>query len=135
MKSIFKAIKILATLLLVPLYITGCYVGMTSLYGGPDGNAFSTNALIGTATGAGAAAIATLLALALWKFEKRAVLASLILHETILLLGFIPMVIATIFSKEIPQIMVHPIVLLALIAGGYGICKTVKAIKTENKDL
>ena len=38
---------------------------------------------------------------------------------------------ATAFSKDISQIMVHPIILVTLLAGGYGIFKTVKAIKAE----
>jgi hypothetical protein len=42
------------------------------------------------------------------------------------------MVVATIFSKAMPQIMVHPIILLALLGIGGGIFKTAKAIKAEN---
>ena len=41
------------------------------------------------------------------------------------------MSIAMISSKEVSQIIAHSIVLLILVAGGYGICKTAKAIKAE----
>ena len=46
-------------------------------------------------------------------------------------LWFALMVVATIFSKDMPQIMVHPIILLALLGIGSGIFKTAKAIKAE----
>ena len=46
-------------------------------------------------------------------------------------LWFALMVVATIFSKDMPQIMVHTIVLLALLGIGGGIFKTAKAIKAE----
>ena len=73
-----------------------------------------------------------MLTFAIWRFEKGLVLTSLILHEIVLFLWFVPMVVATIFSKAMPQIMVHPIVLLALLGIGGGIFKTAKAIKAED---
>ena len=71
-------------------------------------------------------------ALALCRFDKKLVLTSLILHEIVLFLWFALMVVATIFSKDMPQIMVHPIILLALLGIGGGIFKTAKAIKAED---
>ena len=65
-------------------------------------------------------------------FDKKLVLTSLILHEIVLFLWFALMVVATIFSKDMPQIMVHPIILLALLGIGGGISKTAKAIKAED---
>ena len=92
---------------------------------------FCANAFVGAAIGVGLAAIMALLTLALYRFDKRLLLTLLILHEIILFFWLVLMGVATAFSKAIPQIMVHTIVLSALIAGGYGIFKTVKAIKTD----
>ena len=51
---------------------------------------------------------------------------------SVLFLWFAMMVVATIISKGMPQIMVHPIILLALLVIGSGIFKTAKAIKAES---
>ena len=80
----------------------------------------------------GASVIMAVAALALCRFDEKLVLTSLILHEIVLFLWFALMVVATIFSKAMPQIMVHTIVLLALLGIGSGIFKTAKAIKAES---
>ena len=135
MKAIVETIKIIVALSAALLGIACFLWGIFFLYGGPDGRAFCANAFVGAAIGVGIAAIMALLTLALYRFDKRLVLTLLILHEIILFFFLALMGVATAFSKDIPQIMVHPIVLAALLAGGYGICKTVKAIKTESKDV
>ena len=132
MKEILITIKFLAAILLTLLDLAAFPVGIFCLYGGPDGNANCAEALIGATAGIGGAAIMALLSLAIWRFDKRYVLTLLILHEIILFFWLALMGVATAFSKAIPQIMVHTIVLSALLAGGYGIFKTVKAIKAES---
>ena len=131
MKEFLLIIKSLASVPLILLDLAAFSVGIFCLYGGPDGNPLCAEAIIGGAAGIGGAAITALLTLAIWRFEKGLVLTSLILHEIVLFLWFVPMVVATIFSKAMPQIMVHPIVLLALLGIGGGIFKTAKAIKAE----
>jgi hypothetical protein len=137
MKAIIETIKIIVALSAV-FWGIACFLGgIFCLYGGPDGVAFSANALVWAAIAVGIAAIMALLVLALYRFDKRLVLTLLILHEIILLLFFALMVVAITVQRDLPQLMAHPtpIVLAALIAGGYGICKTVKAIKAESKDV
>ena len=133
MKEILITIKFLASVPLILLDLAVFSVGIFCLYGGPDGNANCAEALIGATAGIGGAAIMALLSLAIWRFDKRYVLTLLILHEIILLLFFALMVVAITVQRDLPQLMAHPtpIVLAALIAGGYGICKTAKAIKAE----
>jgi hypothetical protein len=92
----------------------------------------SAEAFVGAAIGVGASAIMAVAALALCRFDKTLLLISLILHEIVLFLWFVPMVVATICSKAMPQVMVHPIILLALLGIGGGIFKTAKAIKAED---
>ena len=135
MKEILITIKFLASVPLILLDLAAFSVGIFCLYGGPDGNANCAEALIGATAGIGGAAIMALLSLAIWRFDKRYVLTLLILHEIILLLFFALMVVAITVQRDLPQLMAHPtpIVLAALIAGGYGICKTVKAIKAESE--
>ena len=130
---LLEIIKLVAAMLLTLLDLAAFLVGIFCLYGGPDGNANCAEALIGATAGIGGAAIMALLSLAIWRFDKRYVLTLLILHEIILLLFFALMVVAITVQRDLPQLMAHstPIVLAALIAGGYGICKTVKAIKAE----
>ena len=131
-KEILLLLKFLAAVLLT-LGDLDCFaVGIFCLYGGPCGKAFSSDAFIGAATGVGISAIMAVAALALCRFDKKLVLTSLMLHEVVLCLWFALMVVATIFSKAMPQIMVHTIVLLALLGIGGGIFKTAKAIKAEN---
>ena len=131
MKTITAAIKIIAALSVTLAVLAFFAAGIFCLYGGPCGEAFCTNAFVGAAIGVGGAAIMALLTLALYRFDKRLLLTLLILHEIILFFWLALMGVATAFSKAIPQIMVHTIVLPVLIAGGYGIFKTVKAIKTD----
>ena len=132
MKEILITIKFLAAILLT-LGDLACFAaGIFCLYGGPDGKALCANAFVGAAIGVGASVIMAIAALALCRFDKKLVLTSLILHEIVLFLWFALMVVATIFSKDMPQIMVHPIILLALLGIGGGIFKTAKAIKAEN---
>ena len=132
MKEFLLIIKSLASVPLILLDLAAFPVGIFCLYGGPDGNANCAEALIGATAGIGGAAIMALLSLAIWRFDKRYVLTLLILHEIILFFWLALMGAATAFSKAIPQIMVHPIILMTLLAGGYGIFKTVKAIKAES---
>ena len=131
MKEILITIKFLAAILLTLLDLAAFPVGIFCLYGGPDGNANCAEALIGATAGIGGAAIMALLSLAIWRFEKGLVLTSLILHEAVSFLFFVIMTIAMISSKEVSPIIAHSIVLLILVAGGYGIFKTAKAIKAE----
>ena len=131
MKTVIEIIKFFAASLATLCGLACLAVGVFCLYGGPDGAAFSSNALMGATIGVGVAAIMALLTLALYRFDKSLLLTLLILHEIILFFWLALMGVATAFSKAIPQIMVHTIVLSALIAGGYGIFKTVKAIKAD----
>ena len=131
---LLEIIKLVAAMLLTLLDLAAFPVGIFCLYGGPDGNANCAEALIGATAGIGGAAIMALLSLAIWRFDKRYVLTLLILHEIILLLFFALMVVAITVQRDLPQLMAHPtpIVLAALIAGGYGIFKTAKAMRREN---
>ena len=133
MKEILITIKFLASVPLILLDLAVFSVGIFCLYGGPDGNANCAEALIGATAGIGGAAIMALLSLAIWRFDNRYVLTLLILHKIILLLFFALMVVAITVQRDLPRLIAHPtpIVLAALIAGGYGICKTAKAIKAE----
>ena len=131
MKSLITYLKIFAAGLLSFFGLASFLAGIFCLYGGPDGDPFCANAFLGTALGIGTDAIMTFAALALWRFNKGMRLLSLIVHEVVLLLWFVLIGIATIFSRAIPQIMLHPIVLLALISGGYAIFKTAKSAKAE----
>ena len=129
MKEFLLIIKFFAAILLT-LGDLACFAaGIFCLYGGPDGKALCANAFVGAAIGVGASVIMAVAALALCRFDIKLVLTSLILHEIVFFLWFALMVVATISSKDIPQIMVHPIVLLALLGIGSGIFKTAKAIK------
>ena len=130
MKEILITIKFLASVPLILLDLAAFSVGIFCLYGGPDGNPLCAEAIIGGAAGIGGAAITALLTLAIWRFEKGLVLTSLILHEAVSLF-FVIVIIAMISSKEVSPIIAHSIVLLILVAGGYGIFKTAKAIKAE----
>ena len=132
MKDFLLIIKSLASVPLILLDLAAFPVGIFCLYGGPDANAFCAEALMGAAAGIGGAAISALLALAIWRFEKGLVLIYLILHEAVSFLFFVIMTIAMISSKEVSPIIAHSIVLLILVAGGYGIFKTAKAIKAED---
>ena len=131
---LLEIIKLVAAMLLTLLDLAAFPVGIFCLYGGPDGNANCAEALIGASAGIGGAAISALLALAIWRFDKRLGLVLLILHEIILFLFFALMVVAITVRRDLPQLMAHPtpIVLAALIAGGYGIFKTAKAMRREN---
>ena len=131
MKEFLLIIKSLASVPLILLDLAAFSVGIFCLYGGPDGNPLCAEAIIGGAAGIGGAAITALLTLAIWRFEKGLVLTSLILHEAVSFLFFVIMSIAMISSKEVSPIIAHFIVLLILVAGGYGIFKTAKAIKAE----
>ena len=133
MKTVIEIIKFFAALSATLCGLACLAGGVFCLYGGPDGAAFCTNAFVGAAIGVGVAAIMALLTLALYRFAKRLLLTLLILHEIILFFWLALMGVATAFSKAIPQIMVHPIILITLLAGGYGIFKTVKAIKAESE--
>ena len=129
MKEFLLIIKSLASVPLILLDLAAFSVGIFCLYGGPDGNPLCAEAIIGGAAGIGGAAITALLTLAIWRFEKGLVLTSLILHEAVSFLFFVIVIIAMISCKEV--IIAHSIVLLILVAGGYGIFKTAKAIKAE----
>ena len=132
MKEILITIKFLASVPLILLDLAAFSVGMFCLYGGPDGNANCAEALIGAIAGIGGAAITALLTLAIWRFDKRLGLALLILHEIILFLFFALMTVPAVSCREISLIMLQLISLAGLLAGGYGIFKTAKAIKAED---
>ena len=129
MKEFLLIIKSLASVPLILLDLAAFSVGIFCLYGGPDGNPLCAEAIIGGTAGIGGAAITALLTLAIWRFEKGLVLTSLILHEAVSFLFFVIVIIAMISCKEV--IIAHSIVLLILVAGGYSIFKTAKAIKAE----
>ena len=135
MKEFLLIIKSLASVPLILLDLAAFSVGIFCLYGGPDANAFCAEALMGAAAGIGGAAISALLALAIWRFDKRLGLALLILHEIILFLFFALMTVPAVSSREISLIMLQLISLAGLLAGGYGIFKTAKVIKAESKDV
>ena len=132
MKEFLLIIKSLASVPLILLDLAAFSVGIFCLYGGPDGNPLCVEAIIGGAAGIGGAAITALLALAIWRFDKRLGLALLILHEIILFLFFALMTVPAVSCREISLIMLQLISLAGLLAGGYGIFKTVKAIKAES---
>ena len=126
-----KFLKTVTVILLTAGDLVCFLTGVFCLYGGACGEAFCANALIGATIGIGASVIMAAAVLAVCHFKKRLLLTSLILHETVLFLFFVLMVVATIFSKAMTQIMVHPIVLLALLGVGVGIFKTINAIKDK----
>lgn len=132
MKIIIEIFKFIIALMLIPYGLTFWGFGIFCLYGGPEGNVFGIGAFAGTAIGIGMAIIMALIVLWFYQFNKKLVLILLILHEIILFLFLAMMVVATAFSKDIPQIMMHPVVLAGVLAGGYVIFKTIKAIKAEN---
>ena len=130
---LLQTIKFIAALLLILLDLAAFPVGIFCLYGGPDANAFCAEALMGGAAGIGGAAISALLALAIWRFDKRLGLVLLILHEIILFLFFALMTVPTVNTKEISLIILQLISLAGLLAGGYGIFKTAKAMSAESE--
>ena len=130
---LLQTIKFIAALLLILLDLAAFPVGIFCLYGGPDANAFCAEALMGAAAGIGGAAISALLALAIWRFDKRLGLALLILHEIILFLFFALMTVPTVSCREISLIILQLISLAGLLAGGYGIFKTAKAMSAESE--
>ena len=134
MKEILITIKFLAAILLILLDLAAFSVGIFCLYGGPDANAFCAEALMGAAAGIGGAAISALLALAIWRFDKRLGLALLILHEIILFLFFALMTVPAVSCREISLIMLQLISLAGLLAGGYGIFKTAKAMAMRREN-
>ena len=133
MKIIIATIKFIVTLPAALFGLAFFAAGVFFLYGGPYGDAFAANMLAGAAIAVGIDAIISLLVLTLYRFNKRLILTLLILHEILLFFFLALMGFVTVFSQEIPRIMVHPIILAVLIAGGYGIFKTVKAIQAESR--
>ena len=68
---LLEIIKLVAAMLLTLLDLAAFPVGIFRLYGGPEANAFCAEALMGAAAGIGGAAISALLALAIWRFDKK----------------------------------------------------------------
>ena len=116
MKTIVAIIKSIVALLLTLCGLACFIVGIFCLYGGADGRAFCTEAFVGTAIGVGIAAVMALLTSVLYRFDKRLILTLLILHEMIL---FSWLAIAIACCKELSQIMLHLILLMGVLTGGY----------------
>ena len=73
--------------------------------------------------------------LKIWQFNKKVTLASLSLHEIVLFILVAWTSISSIAAGKMTSVIgALTLAWLLLLAGGYGICKTVKAIKAEAKN-
>ena len=71
--------------------------------------------------------------LKIWQFNKKVTLASLSLHEIVLFVLVVWTSISSIAAGKMTSVIgTLTLSWLLLLAGGYGICKTVKAIKAED---
>ena len=131
----FLAAKILAALLLTVLDFVFFMWGIAFLYGGPDGVGITAATFVGSVLFLCLSALFVLGILKIWQFNKKITLASLSLHEIVLFVLVVWTSISSIAAGKLASsVGTLFIAWLLLLAGGYGICKTVKAIKAEAKN-
>ena len=129
----FLAAKILAALLLTVLDFVFFMWGIAFLYGGPDGTGINAATFIGAILFFSLSALFVLGILKIWRFNKKITLASLLLHEIVLFILVVWTSISSIAAgKSASVIGTLTLAWLLLLAGGYGIFKTAKAIKAED---
>ena len=131
----FLAAKILAALLLTVLDFVFFMWGIAFLYGGPDGTGINAATFIGAILFFSLSALFVFGILKIWRFNKKITLASLLLHEIVLFILVAWTSISSIAAGKMTSVIgTLTLSWLLLLAGGYGICKTVKAIKAEAKN-
>jgi len=129
----FLAAKILAALLLTVLDFVFFMWGIAFLYGGPDGTGINAATFIGAILFFSLSALFVLGILKIWRFNKKITLASLLLHEIVLFILVAWTSISSIAPGKMTSVIgTLTLAWLLLLAGGYGIFKTVKAIKAED---
>lgn len=129
----FLAAKILAALLLTVLDFVFFMWGIAFLYGGPDGTGINAATFIGAILFFSLSALFVLGILKIWRFNKKITLASLLLHEIVLFILVAWTSISSIAAGKMTSVIgTLTLAWLLLLAGGYGIFKTAKAIKAED---
>lgn len=132
-KISFLAAKILASLLLTVLDFVFFMWGIAFLYGGPDGTGINAATFIGAILFFSLSALFVLGILKIWRFNKKITLASLFLHEIVLFILVAWTSISSIAAGKMTSVIgTLTLSWLLLLAGGYGIFKTAKAIKAED---
>ena len=132
-KVSFLAAKILASLLLTALDLVFFMWGIAFLYGGPDGTGITAATFVGSVLFLCLSALFVLGILKIWQFNKKVTLASLSLHEIVLFILVAWTSISSIAAGEMTSVIgTLTLAWLLLLAGGYGIFKTAKAIKAED---
>ena len=128
----FLAVKILAALLLTVLDFVFFMWGIAFLYGGPDGTGINAATFIGAILFFSLSALFVFGILKIWRFNKKITLASLLLHEIVLFILVAWTSISSIDAGKMTSVIgTLTLAWLLLLAGGYGIFKTAKAIKAE----
>ena len=131
-KVSFLAAKILASLLLTALDLVFFMWGIAFLYGGPDGTGINAATFIGAILFFSLSALFVFGILKIWRFNKKITLASLLLHEIVLFILVAWTSISSIAAGKMTSVIgTLTLAWLLLLAGGYGIFKTAKAIKAE----
>ena len=131
----FLAAKILAALLLTVLDFVFFMWGIAFLYGGPDGTGINAATFIGAILFFSLSALFVFGILKIWRFNKKITLASLLLHEIVLFILVAWTSISSIAAGKMTSVIgTLTLAWLLLLAGGYGISKTAKAIKAEAKN-
>ena len=134
-KISFLAAKILASLLLTALDLVFFMWGIAFLYGGPDGTGITAATFVGSVLFFCLSALFVLGILKIWRFNKKITLASLLLHEIVLFILVVWTSISSIAAGKMTSVIgTLTLAWLLLLAGGYGIFKTAKAIKAEAKN-
>ena len=129
----FLAAKILAALLLTVLDFVFFMWGIAFLYGGPDGTGINAATFIGAILFFSLSALFVFGILKIWRFNKKITLASLLLHEIVLFILVVWTSISSIAAGKMTSVIgTLTLSWLLLLAGGYGIFKTAKAIKAED---
>ena len=129
----FFAAKILAALLLTVLDFVFFMWGIAFLYGGPDGTGINAATFIGAILFFSLSALFVFGILKIWRFNKKITLASLLLHEIVLFILVAWTSISSIAAGKMTSVIgTLTLSWLLLLAGGYGIFKTAKAIKAED---
>lgn len=129
----FLAAKILAALLLTVLDFVFFMWGIAFLYGGPDGTGINAATFIGAILFFSLSALFVFGILKIWRFNKKITLASLLLHEIVLLILVVWTSISSIAAGKMTSVIgTLTLAWLLLLAGGYGIFKNAKAIKAED---
>ena len=132
-KISFLAAKILASLLLTVLDFVFFMWGIAFLYGGPDGTGINAATFIGAILFFSLSALFVFGILKIWRFNKKITLASLLLHEIVLLILVVWTSISSIAAGKMTSVIgTLTLAWLLLLAGGYGIFKNAKAIKAED---